>query len=139
MKKRFYIERTAAVVCAIVALLPAVQTFGQSAPPPPPVQTPPTAKTLRVTTRAVQVSVIAHNKDGRPITGLTKNDFTIFDNGVPQKIASFAQQSSRVTADVRSAPTSVPEHVFSNRLEQKSSVPPSVTVILLDTINTDFH
>jgi VWFA-related protein len=139
MKKRFYIERTAAIVCAIVALLPAVQTFGQSAPPPPPVQTPPTAKTLRVTTRAVQVSVIAHDKDGRPITGLTKNDFTIFDNGVPQKIASFAQQSSRVTADVRSAPTSVPEHVFSNRLEQKSSVPPSVTVILLDTINTDFH
>ena len=147
-----------AICCGIFVLPLALQVVGQSAPPPPtpggqkappPDQSFPaptatssgqTAKTtLRVTTRAVQVSVIAQDRDGRAVSGLTKNDFTVFDNGAPQKIASFTQQSSHVTADIRLVSAPAPANTFSNRFENKSNVPPSITVILLDTLNTDFH
>jgi VWFA-related protein len=141
MKNRSQLFRTAAVTCVIFAFLVGGRAFSQSAPPPPPAknQTPPTSTTLRVTTRAVQVSVLAQDADGRPIEGLTKDDFTILDNGAPQKIVSFSKKTSRVTATVTPGLSTVSANTFSNRIDEKTGVPPSVTVILLDALNTDFH
>jgi len=140
MESRNHIFRTAAITCAAIALLLGVRALGQ-APPPAPAkdQAPPAASTLRVTTRVVQVSVIAQDGDGHPVTGLTQDDFKILDNGVAQKIVSFSQHSSRLTADVTPGVRPVSANTFSNRVDDATSVPPSVTLILLDALNTGFH
>nr|HEV7955419.1 VWA domain-containing protein [Candidatus Acidoferrales bacterium] len=140
MKNRNHINRTAAVTCTVVVLLLAMRAPGQAPPPAPPKdQAPGAESTLRVTTRVVQVSVIAQDGDGRQVTGLTPDDFKILDNGVEQKIVSFGQHSSRLTADVTPGVRTISANTFSNRVDETTGVPPSVTVILLDALNSDFH
>src|SRR4029077_8860364 len=74
------------------------------------------SETIRVNVRLVEVSVVARNSAGEPLTDLTRDDFQILDNGKPQGIRFFALET-------RSAPAVVvvplPEHVFSNRMENK--------------------
>lgn len=92
---------------------------------------------LRVYTRLVQVSVIAQDKDGNPVSGLTKDDFRIYDRRKEQTIASFAKFSSaRLVNAGANAPASA-SNVFSNELIGVAAVPAPVTVILLDALNTD--
>jgi VWFA-related protein len=43
--------------------------------------------TLHVETRLVQVRVRVVGRDGRPVTGLTKSDFVIKENGNPQQVS----------------------------------------------------
>lgn len=95
--------------------------------------TPASPQTLRVITRLVQVNVIVEDKDGRPVTGLVKNDFAIFDNGQPQQISSFAELTNRSEVTVASEAT---PGLFSNRLQQLSGGPGAAIVILLDFVNS---
>ena len=62
-----------------------------------PAQGPPV---IRVNVPMVQVDVIVRGKDG-PISGLTKEDFTVLDKGKPQRIAAFNVSVLRGTAPVR--------------------------------------
>jgi VWFA-related protein len=140
MKNRNHINRTAAVMCTVIVLMLAMRALGQAPPPTPPKdQAPGAESTLRVTTRVVQVSVIAQDGDGHPVTGLTQDDFKVLDSGVAQKIVSFSQHSDHLTADVTPGIRPVSANTFSNRVDETTGVPPSVTVILLDALNTDFQ
>lgn len=136
MINRNQIDRAAALTCAIGSLLLGVRVMGQTQPPAPLKNQAPPAATLRVTTRSIQVSVIALDKDGHPVTGLTRDDFTLTDHGQGQKLTYFAEETTRkepaTTASVWAANT------FSNRLEMKAGAPTSATVILLDVRNTSF-
>src|SRR5579862_5718416 len=58
--------------------------FGQQISP----QASPGA-TFRISTKLVQVSVIAQDKDGKPVADLQREDFQLFDNGKPQPIQLF--------------------------------------------------
>jgi VWFA-related protein len=49
--------------------------------------------TISVTTRLVIETVVVKDKKGNPIDGLTKKDFTVTEDGVPQ-IVSFAEHQS---------------------------------------------
>lgn len=90
--------------------------------------------TLRVTTHLVQVHFIVQSKNGEPVTGLTKEDFTLLDGGRPQRIAVLSHEGG-----LQPAPTQpLPPNTFSNRHEPTSQLPGSVTVILLDALNTPF-
>ena len=51
---------------------------------------------LRVNTRLVEVDVVVHSK-GAAVADLKPGDFTVLDNGKPQKIAAFGVVSSRIT------------------------------------------
>ncbi len=128
--------------CAVVALfagaLAVSQPQHQSQPPQPPppqtgqnqTQTPP----LRVTTRMVQVTVVVHDKDGNPVSGLTKDDFALFDQGQRQRIASFTERSNRIAAmSAAAAP-----NVFSNRYERSAAAQPALTVVVVDAYNTRY-
>ena len=53
--------------------------------------------TFRAGTNLVEVDVVTRSK-GAPATGLTKDDFTLLDNGKPQKIAFFSVQSGSLAA-----------------------------------------
>jgi VWFA-related protein len=89
---------------------------------------------LRVLTRLVQISVIADDGNGKPVTGLTKDDFKLFDAGQEQKINYFAEQSNQLKP--ATASTTPAADTFSNRFDQKAGAPTSATVILLDARNT---
>lgn len=88
---------------------------------------------LRTTTRLVQLNVVVRKKNGDPVTGLKPEDFSVLDDGQPQKIAVF---SSETIAPAFKTATAVPANVFSNRLDRGGKAPGSVTIILFDTLNT---
>jgi VWFA-related protein len=85
---------------------------------------------LQVNTRLVEVDVVVHSK-GAAVADLNQDDFTVFDNGKPQKISAFNVISSR-TAGGRSAP--LPPGAVSNRLN--TSEPAGTTIVLYDMLNT---
>lgn len=91
---------------------------------------------LRVSIRLVQVNVVVETRDGRPVTGLTVDDFSLWDSGRPQKISFFSVQSSQ---SLPKALPPLPSGTFTNRLEEHAGAPASVTVILLDGLNTHFE
>ncbi len=125
---------------ALLGVVTGVPGFPQSQPPKPPdaqtdKQIPAPTNALRVLTRLVQVSVIAEDGDGKPVTGLTKDDFTVTEGGQQQKINYFTEQSNE-NLTMTSSKTPPTPNTFSNRYEQKANAPTSATVILLDTRNT---
>lgn len=139
------------MTAGLCAALLSAMSFGQ-APSQPPAQAPgnsssgaptkaqPQAKqeppVVHVITRLVQVNAIVQDKKGEPVTDLTRDDFTVLDQGQSQTISTFSVESLRMLpAPAQPAPT----NVFSNRFEQKADTPTSVTVILLDGLNTRFE
>jgi VWFA-related protein len=108
-------------------------------------QTPPEeSPTFSAATRLVEVDVVARSK-GAPATGLTKEDFTLLDNGKPQKISIFSVRSGQ-TSGPASGPASgtpsgpaaapLPPGAVSNRLERGGNAAVNVTVLLIDQVNT---
>src|SRR5690348_2563807 len=89
--------------------------------------------TMRVSTRLVQISVVAHQKN-RPVSDLTKNDFTLLEQGRPVPISLFSVNSSSSDSPKTAAP--LPQNTFSNYVEHQSGRPSAITVILLDSLNT---
>jgi VWFA-related protein len=92
------------------------------------------SQVIRTATRLVQVNVVVQDKSGTPITGLKEADFTLLDNGRPQKIAFF---SANTPASAPARP--LPPHIFTNRTDLKGQDPGATIVILFDTLNTDFE
>jgi Ca-activated chloride channel family protein len=71
-----------------------------------PAQAQPQVPPLRVQVRLVNVFVNVTDQTGAPIPGLTKNDFSVFDNGQQQQIAVFEQHSDRPLSIVLAIDTS---------------------------------
>lgn len=88
---------------------------------------------LRVTTRLVELSVIAEDRDGTPVADLTRDDFALFDGGRQERIAVFRVEAS---GERRTRPQPLPPNVFSNRVDELGTAPSSATVILFDGLNT---
>ena len=88
--------------------------------------------TIRVSTRLVQVGVIVRDKNG-PVENLTKNDFTVLDRGKPQTISIFTVNAA---ASAQQPGQPLPQNTFSDLPQYGASTPRSVTVVLLDNLNT---
>ena len=94
----------------------------------------PQAPTIRVTTRLVEINAIVRDHKG-PVGGLTKDDFTVLDNGKPQKIAFFSVNSTHVTENAP-APAPGEPNVFTNLPDARREPVSSSTVVLVDTLHT---
>src|ERR1700693_4122398 len=118
-------ERLACVasIASLLALLAAAAVVSQDAPQKPGIQ---------VHTRLVQVDVIVRDKTG-PIAHLTKDDFVILDQGKPQKIGIFSVESRESAAQPAQA---LPQNTFSDLPQFTASSLRSVTIVLLDNLNT---
>ncbi|HXI74569.1 MAG TPA: VWA domain-containing protein [Pyrinomonadaceae bacterium] len=92
------------------------------------------AVSLRSSTRLVQLNVVVQNRKGEPVHNLTRDHFTLFDQGVPQKIAVFSVQSAAPGKPTPAGATA--SNIFSNRFDQAGQPAGSVTVILFDALNT---
>jgi VWFA-related protein len=108
----------------------AAQLYGQASPASP--TNPDNQPTLRVTTRSVVLDVIV-SKDGKPVTGLKKDAFTVKEAGKPQAI-SFFEESTPVPPPESVQIPKMPTDVFSNFSPFPD--PPAVNVLLLDSLNT---
>jgi VWFA-related protein len=92
---------------------------------------------IRKSVRLVEVDVIAKDKRGNPVSGLTAKDFILLDNGNVQRISRFSvEQASSGTTESSPAPVIAPlskqSHTFSNT--HPGTV--AATVILFDLLNT---
>src|SRR5580704_8185556 len=92
----------------------------------------PQGPTINVSTRLVEVGVIAHDKNGS-VSDLTKDDFVVLDRGKPQKISVFSVES---TESAHQAAQPLPQNTFSDLPQYGAVTPRSVTIVLLDNLNT---
>jgi VWFA-related protein len=113
-------------------ILLAARPRQQSAAAPPPPQQPAPALTLHAASRIVLADIIVTDRHGIPVHGLSAADFQVFDNGRPQRIASFDENDG--TAQTTETPSAAPANVASNNFQH---LPPVVNVILLDTTNLE--
>jgi VWFA-related protein len=115
----------------------------QAAPPPPPAATQPPADqppadqqppVIRRGINYVSVDVIVTDKDGNPVLDLTQDDFSIAEDGKPQKIDAFSVVKLDALETVDSGP---PRAINNDFDEEREASRPEVRlfVILLD----DYH
>jgi VWFA-related protein len=93
---------------------------------------------FRATTRLVQVDVVVTDKQGRPIAGLKQSDFTVLQDGKPQKVHVFEPHTGtpvepNASATAASTPK-LPPNTYSNHPD--SSTSDSWTIVLFDLLNT---
>ena len=86
-------------------------------------------QTLRTNTRLVVVDVVATDSKGQAVPDLKAEDFTLLEDGKPQKIAGFLFERSASTAVSR---VQLPPNIVTNAPEFRSN---SLNVILFDTVN----
>jgi len=84
-------------------------------------------------TELVLIPALVTDKSGTHISGLKKEDFTVLENGVEQKIATFEE----ITSDAHRVSRPTNPNEFSNSLAAGSSAG-RITLIVLDLINTPF-
>lgn len=90
-------------LAALAILGPAAAAQGPPSPPQP---------TFRAGVTLVTTDVIPRDADGRFVSDLTKDDFTILEDGAPQKIESFSLvHGGRTYNTLTAAPPSVPEGI----------------------------
>ncbi|MGH9145020.1 MAG: VWA domain-containing protein [Vicinamibacterales bacterium] len=120
---------------AAIAVAWGAATFVAMAQPPVAPTRPPT---FRADTRLVEVNVIVHDTSGQPVAGLTRDDFTLFDDGKEQVIDLFSVEGSpKHVSTVSAAPAPM---ALSGGIDVDNHLDPAVrgaaTVILFDRVNT---
>src|SRR5258708_5458361 len=108
-------------------------------PAPKPAADPGQTPVLKVTTRLVEGNVVVHGRKNEPLDDLKKEDFLVFDNKQPQQIATFSMESAKLAEEKTQKLPSLPQNTFTNRVELRPKAPNSVTVMLLDGLNTKFE
>ncbi|HVB58719.1 MAG TPA: VWA domain-containing protein [Candidatus Acidoferrales bacterium] len=88
---------------------------------------------IHVATRLVQIGVIVRDKHG-PVSNLTQDDFTVLDRGKPQTISIFSTDAALATQQPPERP--LPPNTFSDLPHYGALVLRSVTIVLLDNLNT---
>ncbi len=86
---------------------------------------------IRITTRLVTVDVVVTDKSGNPVRGLKKDDFRLLEDGKPQSISVFDEETGGGL--VVPVPTLTAGHA--TNAGQTSSTP-ALNVILFDALNT---
>src|SRR5207245_9085969 len=101
-------KRFAVQISMLMVFAGALASAQQPSPPP---NDP--GLVLHVTTRMVLVDTVVLDREGRPVKGLKADDFTVTEDGVHQRIASF---SERISEAANPAPSPVlPPHVTTHR------------------------
>ena len=91
---------------------------------------------FRSGTRLVQVNVVVREKNA-PVAGLTKGDFTLFENGTPRDIATFSVVTARGTGILSAAPPKHNSEFVTNRpAAAGGEIPTTATILLIDRMNT---
>lgn len=93
--KLFVVLNACLLFLFLLVVLPNSARPQQTAPPLPPAQNE--YETIRVSVNLVVLHATVQNRDRTPVSGLTKADFQIFEDGVLQQIESFSSEDIPVT------------------------------------------
>lgn len=88
---------------------------------------------FKIKTRLVVVDVVARNSKGEVITDLKPQDFTLTEDGKPQRVSVFSFQHPEVNLKPLRAPV-LPPGTFNNLPQYKPNG--ALNVLLLDGLNT---
>jgi VWFA-related protein len=126
-------------VAALAALLLATVSHaapGQATAAASPAGAPPAQTTvLRTDVRRVAIDVVVTDSKGRPVTGLTRDDFKVEEDKAPQTLLFFDVHSVAPVADfVAPRIPPLPPNTFLNLAKAPEFGTP--TVILYDALNT---
>jgi VWFA-related protein len=88
---------------------------------------------LRSHTRLIQVEVIVRDKAGKPVRGLKRGDFEVFEDGKRQDVRFFAGGTEKPKNAVE-----LPPGMISNRVSE-TGARRGVTAILIDSLNTQWR
>src|SRR3954471_19866120 len=86
---------------------------------------------VRVSARLVLVDAVVTDRAGKRITDLKKDDFTVLENGKPQKVLAFSFE----VPEPSSPRPALPPNIYTNRPEYDMPKGP-LTILLLDGLNT---
>jgi VWFA-related protein len=91
---------------------------------------------IRANVNLVQLSVIARDKQGRPVAGLRQDEFRVIEDGVPQDIRLFLSTVEQVAA----AQSPRPPDVYTNldAINATADARSGYSILLIDNLNTDF-
>lgn len=89
------------------------------------------APSFRSKVRVVLLDVVVTDKEA-PISNLKKDDFQVFEDGVPQNISYFEEHKGMAPTQIK--PPDLPPNVYTNYPLTKSQ--DAANVLLLDTLNT---
>jgi VWFA-related protein len=90
---------------------------------------------ITATTRRTSVDVVVIDDKGKPVSGFTRADFTVYEDGVPQALRSFDPHTPGTqSAYVQPKIPKLPPNTFLNLSTAPASGTP--TVLLYDVINT---
>jgi len=96
-----------------------------------------TPTVIGVTSRLVEVGASVVDSHGQHVSGLTRQDFILLDQGRPQAITSFTDlQTALGSAAVNPPPAADAQGVWTNRPAGSPQARLPLTVFLLDRLNT---
>jgi VWFA-related protein len=126
--------RISSVLTALASASLLTGMASAQAAPPPESEAPTT--TLTSTTRNVLLDVVVTDKQDKPVAGLKKEDFQVFEDGKPQTVTFFEPTfpATQGATPAASAPP-LPPNTFTN----VPTVAPNtaVNVLLMDSLNTN--
>ncbi len=94
-----------------------------------------TGVTIKAKVRQVLVDVVVTDEHYRPIQGLTREDFTVLENGTPQQILSFEAHTGTSDGNLKTpAIPRMPQNTFLNVSLTSEQLP--LNVLLFDALNT---
>lgn len=114
------IQRCVAVLIAAMFSISASALPSQDKPQEP----------IRISAELVQVDVLVTGKDGKPVRGLKREDFELYDNGKLQHITNFSYEQSRlnkIEADDET-PRALPKAITAGELRR-------VMAFVIDTLH----
>jgi VWFA-related protein len=135
-----WLERRAPVRVAVGATVAAlVVTAAPTAQQQP---TPPRAGTVTEGVRAVLVDVVVRDRRGQPVRDLSQSDFEVLEDGVPQKIGSFAPVFENVRAPSAPAPATPAAPAREASAAARTTAPavdsgPIVTALVFDRLSPE--
>jgi VWFA-related protein len=121
---------TVGAAVAFALLVAAASPGGGSAQAPQDTSEPPV---FRGSVETVVVDVVVTDREGRPVTGLTADDFEIYENGRPQAISVFTPVDVPVERSERIWPDTEPD------VQANTNPPGRVYLFLLDGSVSDVH
>jgi VWFA-related protein len=133
-------SRTASTITAAAnSANPPAPEFQPAAPPAPETANPansPDIPVFRTAARQVLVDVVVGKKDGAPVSGLPKSNFSIEEDGKPQNIDFFEEHSASASAPVvqPDLPPMPPGAVTNIPAAAPSA---ALYVFLLDSLNSE--
>jgi VWFA-related protein len=121
-----------ATLCLPAAMAQTPSASGQTATEMP-------GLVLEQTVRRVVVDVVVTDSHGNPVTGLTADDFRVFEDGQPQGIRQFDAHTPESGQMLPARPSVLPVDTFVNLPVTTEDEHAPLTVILFDALNTSLR